>query len=293
MKSVASKRVALSIVMLASFLTPFMVSSVNIAIPSISREFAMDAVSLWWIATAYLLAASVFLVPFGRIADIYGRKQIFTYGIIIYTVASFLSAMSISAVMLISIRVLQGIGSAMLFGTGIAILVSVFPIKERGKALGMNIAAVYAGLSFGPFFGGMLIHHFGWRSIFLVNIPLGLITLALIFWKLKGEWAEAKGEKFDFAGSVIYGLAIIAIMCGFSLLPAILGVGAIISGIIGIMVFIWWETKVRSPVLHMDLFKDNAVFAFSNLAALINYSSTFAVIFLLSLYLHQFDHLIF
>ncbi len=285
MKNTVNKRVALSIAMMASFLTPFMGSSINIAIPSIGREFAMDAVSLGWIATAYLLAASVFLVPFGRIADIYGRKRIFTYGILIYTVASFLSAISVSAVMLISVRVLQGIGSAMIFGTGVAILMSVFPVKERGKALGINAAAVYAGLACGPFFGGLLTQHFGWRSIFLVNIPLGLLIIALIFWKLKGEWAEAKGEKFDFTGSVIYGLAVIAIMYGLSLLPAMLGVGAIIIGILGILAFIKWEARVRSPVLHMNLFRNNAVFTFSNLAALINYSATFAVTFLLSLYL--------
>ncbi|MFC2047439.1 MFS transporter [Chloroflexota bacterium] len=285
MNDVVTKRVALLIAMLASFLTPFMGSSVNIAIPSIGKEFAMDAVSLGWIATAYLLATSVFLVPFGRIADIYGRKKIFTYGILIYTASSFLSAISVSEAMLISFRVLNGIGSAMIFGTGVAILMSVFPVKERGKALGMNVAAVYVGLTLGPFLGGFLTQHFGWRSIFWVNVPLGLITIALIFWKLKGEWAEAKGEKFDFTGSIIYGLAVIAIMYGLSLLPAMLGVGSITIGILGILAFIMWEVRVRSPVLHMNLFKDNSVFAFSNLAALINYSATFAVTFLLSLYL--------
>jgi len=280
-----SKRVVLIIATMASFLTPFMGSSINIALPSIGKEFAMDAVSLSWVPTSYLLATAVFLVPFGRIADIYGRKRIFTCGILIYTVSSLLSATSISAVMLISFRVLQGIGGAMIFGTGVAMLTSVFPVGERGKALGINVAAVYLGLSLGPFLGGLLTQYFGWRSIFLVNVPLGLTIIAFVFWKLKGEWAEAKGHKFDLIGSIIYSLALVAIMYGLSLLPAMSGAGVILIGILGLLTFIWWEMKVESPVLHMNLFRNNSVFAFSNLAALINYSATFAVTFLLSLYL--------
>ena len=280
-----NKKAVLLIATMASFLTPFMGSSINIALPSIGKEFAMDAVLLGWVATAYLLAAAVFLVPFGRIADIYGRKRIFTYGILIFTISSLLSAMSNSAVMLISCRILQGIGGAMIFGTGVAILTSVFPVGERGRVLGINVAAVYLGLSLGPFLGGLLTQYFGWRSIFLANVPLGLIIIASIFWKLKGEWADARGDKFDLSGSIIYGLSIVAIVYGLTLLPAIWGIWVILIGILGILIFIRWEAKVASPVLHLDLFRNNAVFTFSNLAALINYSATFAVAFLLSLYL--------
>jgi len=231
------------------------------------------------------LAATVFLLPFGRIADIYGRKMVFTYGIVIYTISSLLAATSTSAIMLILFRIPQGIGGAMIFGTGVAILTSVYPVEERGRALGINVAAVYLGLSLGPFLGGLLTEHFGWRSIFLANLPLGLAIITLLLWKLKGEWADAKGEKFDLSGSVIYGLAVVAMMCGISLLPEILGLGVILIGILGFMVFVWWETKAASPILNMNLFKNNRVFAFSNLAALISYSATFAVAFLLSLYL--------
>ena len=278
------KRSALLAATLASFLTPFMGSSVNIALPSIGREFAMDAVLLSWVATSYLLAAAMFLVPFGRIADIHGRKRIFTYGILVYTVSSLLSAISTSAIMLICFRVLHGIGSAMIFGTGVAILTSVFPPRERGKALGINVAAVYLGLSLGPFLGGFLTQYLGWRSIFLVNVPLGLIVIAVVL-KLKGEWAEAKGEKFDFTGSVIYSITLVAVIYGISLLPAMQGGLLIMIGVLGISAFVKWEMKVESPVFNMNLFRNNTVFALSNLAALINYSATFAVGFLLSLYL--------
>ncbi len=234
----ANKRTALIVATLASFLTPFMSSSINIALPSIGKEFAIDAVLLSWVTTSYLLTAAMLLVPFGKIADIYGRKKIFTYGILIYTISSFLSAISISTFMLICFRILQGIGGAMIFGTGVAILTSVFPVSERGKALGINVAAAYLGLSFGPFLGGFLTQLFGWRYIFLVNVPLGLIIIAFIFLKLKGEWAEARGEKFDFAGSALYGISVIMIMYGFSIIPAMLGGWLILTGILTIAVFV-------------------------------------------------------
>jgi EmrB/QacA subfamily drug resistance transporter len=281
----ASKTVVLVAATLAAFLTPFMGSSINIALPKIGREFEMDAVLLGWVATAYLIAAAMFLVPFGRIADIYGRKKIFTLGILLFSIASLLSGLSTSAYMLIAFRVLQGIGGAMIFGTGVAILTSVFPVGERGRVLGINVAAVYIGLSIGPFAGGFLTEHFGWRSVFYANVPLCLVVLGLILWKLKGDWAMAKGERFDFTGSVIYGIMLVAIMYGFSRLPDMLGGWLILIGFVALVAFVWWEMRAKSPVLNVNLFRHNIVFAFSNLAALINYSATFAVSFLLSLYL--------
>ncbi|MBM3155970.1 MAG: MFS transporter [Chloroflexi bacterium] len=285
MQNSASKKFVLIAATLGSFLTPFMGSSINVALPSIGKELEMDAVLLGWVATAYLIAAAMFLVPFGRIADIQGRKKVFTLGIIIYAIASLVSGFSTSAFMLIAFRVLQGIGGAMIFGTGVAIVTSVFPVGERGRALGINVAAVYIGLSVGPFAGGFLTEHFGWRSVFYANVPLALIVLALIIWKMKGEWATARGEKFDIPGSIIYGIMLVAIMYGFSRLPAMLGGWLILVGIAALAVFVWWETRVKSPVLNINLFRKNVVFALSNLAALINYSATFAMSFLLSLYL--------
>jgi EmrB/QacA subfamily drug resistance transporter len=221
----------------------------------------------------------------GRIADIYGRKKVFLYGVVTYTVSSLILPMSTSGTMLISLRVVQGIGASMIFGTSIAILTSVFPVGERGRALGINVATVYAGLSLGPFLGGLLTEHFQWRSIFLANVPLGLIIIVFVLWKLKGDWAEARGEKFDVTGSVIYGVTLVTVMYGLSLLPDILGGWLILIGVLGLLAFIRYEMKARSPVLDVNLFASSRVFAFSNLAALINYSATWAVSFLLSLYL--------
>jgi EmrB/QacA subfamily drug resistance transporter len=279
------KRAALLIAVLASFLTPFMVSSINIAIPAISRDFSMSALSMSWVATSYLLSTAMFLLPCGRLADIHGRKKMFTLGIGIYTLAALLLAFSPSATVLIALRAMQGFGSAMIFGTGMAIVISVYPASERGRVLGINVAAVYIGLSLGPFLGGFLTQQFGWRSIFLANVPVGLLVIYFIKTRLKGEWAEARGERFDLAGSAIYALALVSLMYGLSLLPSLRGGGLIITGILGIGGFALWERSAVSPLLNMDLFLHNATFGFSNLAALINYSATFAVTFLLSLYL--------
>ena len=262
-----------------------MVASINIALPVIGKEFGMNAILLSWIPTSYLLAAAMFLIPFGKVADIYGQKKIFTIGMIVYTISSFLSAIAFSSTSLIIFRILQGIGAAMIFGTSTAILTSVFPLGEKGKALGINVAAVYTGLSLGPFLGGLLTQQLGWRSIFWLNSILGLLTIILTLAELKGEWNEAKGEKFDIAGSMLYSLSLLLIMYGFTLLPAKTGFILIIIGGIGIFVLLGSEQKIPNPIIDIKLFKDNIPFAFSNLAALINYSATSATGFLLSLYL--------
>jgi EmrB/QacA subfamily drug resistance transporter len=282
---------ALFITTLASFLTPFGISSVNIALPSIGKAFSMDAILLSWVTTVYLLTSAMFLVPFGKIADIYGRKRMFTYGIMAFVLGSAGSAISNSAAMLICFRILQGIGASAIYPIGAAILTSTFPARELGKVLGINTASVYLGYSLGPFFGGLLTSHLGWRSIFLVNVLVGLIAIVFILWKLKGEWREAKEEKFDLSGSVLYSILLLFIMYGFSQLSTMQGAGFVLAGFLGIIVFIKRETKMRSPVLEIKLFRNNRAFTFSNLATLIHCSATFAVTFLLSLYLQYIKKL--
>ena len=275
---------ALLVATLANFLTPFMSSAVNIALPAIGAEFGADAVLLSWIPTSFLLAAAMFAVPFGRISDIYGMKRIFLCGITLFTVSSLLSAVASSALFLILFRVLQGIGSAMIFVTGLAIVTSVYPASERGKAIGINIAAVYVALSLGPVVGGVMTQHLGWRSLFYAMIPLGIVILGLTCWEVKNEWAECRGERFDWKGSLLFSIVLVMIIYGFSILPGLAGIILVFLGIVGFSGFLIFELRVDSPVLNVRLFK-NRTFALSSLAALINFSATFAVVFLLSLYL--------
>jgi MFS family permease len=179
----------------------------------------------------------------------------------------------------------------MIFATSMAILTTVFPPGERGKALGVAVAAVYCGLSCGPFVGGLLTQHLGWRSIFLVNLPFGAAVIHLTLTRLKAEWAPARDDPFDWGGALIYALAVTVGMTGVSRLPAMSGAGLILGGAVGLAAFTCWELRVPAPVFEVRLFRANRVFACSCLAALIHYSATFGVTFLMSLYLQYIQGL--
>ncbi len=285
MSEAAGKQSALVVATVSSFLAPFLSASINVALPTIGSHFRISAAVLGWIPTSYLLAASVLLVPFGRMADIAGRRRVFLYGISFYTLSSLLAAAAPSVLVLIAARVLQGISVAMMFGIGIAILTSVFPPQERGRALGINAASVYVGLSLGPFLGGVLTQHLGWRSVFGANVLLGAFALILVLTRLRTEWAEARGARFDCKGSLLYSLSLLAVMYGFSVLPGRTGAGLVAAGIAGLIVFVRTQLRSSSPVLDMNLFRRNRVFAFSSLATFLNYSAAFGTNFLMSLYL--------
>ncbi len=277
--------VALVAASAAAFITPFMGSAVNIALPVIGAEFHLGAVRLGWVTSAFLLAAAVFLLPVGRLSDILGRKRFFVAGMAVFTVSSTLCALAPSGNALIAARLVEGFGGALIFGTGTAILTSVFPPGRLGRALGINVAAVYLGLSLGPFLGGLLTQHFGWRSVYWSVVPVALLGALLTAWKLEGEWAGARGERFDLLGAVLYGGALVALMIGLADILSTTGRGLTGVGAIGLLAFVVWEGHATAPLLDLGLFRRNVVFALSNLAALINYSATYGVPFLLSLFL--------
>jgi EmrB/QacA subfamily drug resistance transporter len=282
---VLKKNFVLSLMMISSFVAPFLGASVNIALPSISADLGMNAVTMSWVAMSFLLSSAVFLVPLGKLADMYGRVRVFILGNIVVAVTSLLCALAVDSTMLIIFRILQGIGSAMMFGTNMAIITAVFPPSQRGKAIGINVTAVYLGLSAAPVLGGILTQTFGWQSIFFITIPFGLFVALAARLIIKTDWAESKSEKFDYKGSVIYIVAMTAFMYGFSKLPDPLAFLLAGIGMAGLLLF--WRVEVRTPfpVFNMKHFFGNRLFALSNLAALINYATTFAVTFVLSLYL--------
>lgn len=281
----ANRQVTLLVASLSSFLTSFIIAAINVALPSIGRDLSMDAVLLGWVTTSYLLAAAMSLVPFGKVADLVGRKRVFILGVLLFVLSSLLAAVAPSGDILVGSRVVQGLGGAMVASTIVAILTSVFPAEERGRALGISTAATYVGLSLGPLIGGFLTQQLGWRSIFLVNIPLGLSVVGLMVWKLEGEWRGGEREGFDVLGTLMYGLSLVAVMYGLSLLPAMAGVWFICGGVLGLAAFVWWEGQAQNPLLNLGLLRHNRLFALSNLTALLTYVGTFAVGFLLSLYL--------
>ena len=279
------KKSVLLVSTFAAFLTPFLTSAVNLALPSIGKDLHANAINLSWVISSFILTSAIFLLPFGRLGDIIGRKKIFTIGIVLFTISTFLIVFSQSIISLIILRIFQGFSSAMIFGTSMAILTSVFQPGERGRAIGINITATYLGLSLGPVIGGLLTHYFGWRSIFAFLVPFGIIAVILIQTKIKTEWAEAVGERFDWRGSVIYGIALASFMYGFSRLPSSLGWICIATGLLMAVVFLFFENKISNPVFDIRLILQNRIFAFSGIAALINYSATSAIGFFISLYL--------
>lgn len=280
-----SKRSVLLVATFAAFLTPFLGSAVNLALPAIGKDLNASAIGLGWVISSFILSSAIFLLPFGRLADIIGRKKVFSLGIVLFTLSTFLIIFSGSITSLIILRIFQGIASAMIFGTSLAIITSVFQPGERGKAMGINITAVYLGLSVGPVIGGLLTQYFGWRSIFVFLVPFGIISIILIKRRIKTEWAESAGEKFDLTGSAIYGIALASFMYGFSKLPGSVGWVCIATGILMAVIFFYVEEKTGNPVFDIKLLLNNRVFAFSGLAALINYSATSAIGFFMSLYL--------
>jgi EmrB/QacA subfamily drug resistance transporter len=262
-------------------------AAVNIALPQIGIEFSMNAVGLSWVSMSFLLSSAIFLVPFGKAGDIWGRKKIFLFGNIIFSIATLGCAFSFSEHIFIAFRLLQGIGGAMVGSTSMALITSAFPPSQRGKAIGLSVSAVYIGLSAAPFFGGMLTQAYGWHSLFYINATVCVIVIALILFTVREEWSEAEGEKFDYTGSVIYVLSMSALMFGLSQLPELLSIIMIVLGVAGMIVFVMIELKIATPVLNIHLFRNSRTFAFSNLASLINYAATFAVTFILSLYLQN------
>ncbi len=281
------KKYALIVASVTSFLGPFMGSAVNMAMPQIVHEFNMDAILQSWIASSYLLASAIFLMPFGKLADIAGRKKIFLIGMVLFSLTNILLALAPNTELFIAFRALQGLSSSMTFGTGMAIITSVYPPNERGRAIGITTASVYLGLSMGPLLGGMMTNALGWRGLFWVNCVLGIVAVIITYTKLKGEWAEARGEKFDMKGSLIYSVGLFLLMYGFSKLPGTDGIAMIAAGLLFLFAFALFEMRTEFPVFNINLFKKNTVFAMSNIAALMNYSATFAITFLLSAYLQQ------
>jgi MFS family permease len=215
-----SKRAALAVATFGAFMAPFDGSVVNLALPSIGKDLGGDVVSLGWIVTAYVLGLTICVIPFGRLADIRGRRLVYVGGVALFTMASAGCGLALSLPSLIATRFLQGVAAAMMAGNSIALLTTVFPAKERGKALGINTAAVYIGLSLGPSVGGFLVENLGWRSVFYVNVPVGIGVIALALTKIPADAVEKRGERLDPVGIVTWGLALSMILLGLTLSEA-------------------------------------------------------------------------
>lgn len=277
------KRDILLVGILVSFLTPFVRSSINLALPAIATDFSLSAVFLTWISTIYLLVNAILYIPFGRIGDIYGRKRIFQYGLVIFTVSSFLSAFSTSGYMFLFFRVLQAVGNAMVFANLNAMISSAFPENERGRAFGLTSMGVFIGLIIGPILGGAITQILGWRTLFYFDTAIGLVS-AYAITRFKHDWVDAAGEKLDIIGSFLLGISLVTIIYGFSDFTNNYSLFLVIAGIIGLSLFYLVERRVDFPLINLGLFNSKS-FTFGNITAFINYGAFVSVGFILSLYL--------
>ena len=289
--SKSQARVTLAIAMIASFITPFMSNAVNLAIPAIGAEFGASQFMLNWIVSSFLLATAAFLLPFGRLADRYGRKRIFMLGSALLAVSSLACGLAPSLDVLLAFRVLQGIASAMVLSTSMAILTSVIPPETRGRALGLNSAATYIGLSCGPVLGGFISSTLSWRAVFYFNLLMAVVVIILTAVKLKGEW-RGEVSKLDVGGMVFCIFAQALLLFGLTDLTA--GPLYIVSFIVGVallVAFFAFERRRKHALIPIEPIMKNRTFVFSNIATLINYSATFALSFMLSLFLQAVLHL--
>lgn len=285
-KKNSTQKVTIYVVIITAFITTFTGSALNLSIPGIGLEFGANATLIGWIINGYMLAIAAFSVPFGRLADLTGRRRILIIGILIFSISAGCAIFSWSMESLLIFRVIQGLGGAMVFSTNTAVLISAFSSEMRGKVLGYSIAATYIGLSTGPVLGGVLNHYLGWRSIFIFTVAVSALAFFLAMIKLKDTALEQEGQTMDFLGMVLYIGMIVLLLYGLSsFATSSYGKYCIIIGLILFVAFVIHERKTGCPIIDVGLFANNLSYSFSNLAALFNYGATFALTYLLSIYL--------
>lgn len=298
-KTTSQRRAVTFVALTASFLTAFAVNALSVATPAIGREFGADTVTLGWIMTAFMLTTVAFMLPIGRLADLTGRRNALVFGAFAFSILLTVTIFVDSITTLIILRAVQGVGVAALLATNQAILVDAFPPQMRGRVLGWSVAAVYVGLSLSPILGGFITETFDWRGIFLVSGIIGFITAIVAVAALpkdipnvvrKEDGSGSLRTHLDLPGNILYMISVSAIVYGFNILSdgihsyAFLGAGIILL-ILFARVEISTEKKGNTPLLSMSLFRGNQNFVFSNLGALLNYGATFAITYLLSIYL--------
>lgn len=285
---ISKENKVLMTIMMACFLTPFTGSSLNMSLPDIGKEFGASTSALSWIIESFLMTSMVLIVPMGRLSDGWGKRNVFITGMELFTLSSIVIHFVTSVEVLIAVRVLQGIAAAMLFATNMAILAQAYPAERRGKAMGLATAVVYIGLAIGPVIGGFLNYRFGWRSIFYFTTIVGLLGLLMAFKCFKEAWKVDDRVHIPFGDVVLYGVALFGVMYGWSeIINDPWGKYYLIGGAILFVLFVWRQAHLEKPLLPVRIFLENRTFAFSNLASMLNYSATFAIAFLLSLYLQM------
>ena len=291
-KDLSDQRAALIVAIVTNFVMPFSGTSLVVAIPSIGVEFRSDPAMLGWIMSAFILSATVLAIPFGKVGDIWGRRKLLFAGIAIFSIGAFAVVVAPTFEFIIMCRVLQGIGAAMLNASNLAILIDIYPNEKRGKALGMAVSSSYLGMSAGPFFGGLITSYFEWRIIVVLIGLIAAFAFAVAIFRLPKQAGlildEDRDKKVNLVSILLYMFSIMTLMYGFTTFGQNVASYVFLAvGLILVLVFVWRESRVKNPIIEVRLWKNNANYIFLNFAALLSYSSTYAVGYLLSIYLQM------
>ena len=282
------KWIALSVTTLGALMAAIDSTIVILGLPSMMVELHAGLIEMVWVIIGYLLVSTVFLLTFGRIADMLGRVRLYNLGFVVFTVGSLLCGLSGNAAQLIVFRLVQGAGAAMMMVNSMAILTEVFPPNERGRALGINGITWAAGGIIGPVLGGLILSISNWRWIFFINIPIGIIGALWGYIALR-EVSERKGERFDGVGAAVFSVGLLALLLALTsgiqyrfTSPPILGLFAVF--VLAAVAFVVREQRTAFPTLDLTLFR-NRVYNFSVMAATMQSLALFSVNFMIVFYL--------
>jgi EmrB/QacA subfamily drug resistance transporter len=281
----------LGTVLLGATMSALDVSIVNVAMPTLTSTFGVSMSVIEWVAMAYMLTLTIFLPLFGRLADVYGRSKLYNVGFIVFSVGSVLCGAATSASFLIAARVVQAIGAGLLQANSVALITQAFPASERGRAIGIQGAVQAVSMAVGPFVGGLLIAAVGWRAIFFVNIPIGVIGTAAALFILPRTPKAATRERVDYLGAAFFAAGLAFLVLGLNE-GGKLGwgsariVGYLAAAGVLLTAMVVTELKVEHPMIDLRLFR-NSTFLLGNLTGMASYFVLFAVMFLMPFYLEK------
>jgi EmrB/QacA subfamily drug resistance transporter len=288
-RNIAYKWIVLSVTTIGAMMAAIDSTIVILGLPDIMVKLHADLVEMIWVIMGYILVSTVFLLTFGRVADMFGRIRMYNLGFVVFTLGSALCGFSPNASALILFRLIQGSGAAMMVVNSVAIITEVFPPNERGKALGLNAITFSIGGVLGPILGGLILSLADWRWIFFINVPIGLFGATWGYRVLREMSTRKRGETLDAVGAISFSLGLTSLLIALTLgiqldftSPPILALFGVF--LVGVAFFLWWERRAKKPVLDLSLF-DNRIYNFSVLSAMIQALALFAVNFLIIFYL--------
>ncbi|MCL6637141.1 MAG: MFS transporter [Alicyclobacillus sp.] len=282
-------------VCIGAFMAALDASIINIALPVLKRLFAVRMHVIEWVSLAYLLTLAGLLMPFARLADMWGRRKMYTLGFVVFILGSMLCGLSGSLPVLIAARVVQAVGAAMLQANSVALITAATPVQHRGKAIGLQASAQGIGLSLGPTLGGALLNWWGWRWIFFINLPVGLLGTLLGLLFLPSEPRRARRERFDLAGALTLSPALVALIYFLNMGPqeGWASVSVLVSyGVFGLAgaVFWWVEKRSPQPLVELRLLRISAV-ALGSVTGILSFTVMYAVLLLTPFYLDNVQHM--